>query len=72
MHQLAFIAVVDTSGKERKLPATDIAEVEEISAGCRIVMRDGRAIECQTTAADVFTAIDALWTEYTTALGDPA
>lgn len=72
MHQLAFIAVVDSSGKERKLPACDIAEVAEISVGSHILMRDGRMIELQTTAADVFTAIDALWTEYTTALGDPA
>jgi hypothetical protein len=72
MHQLAFIAVVDSSGKELKLPAADIAVVEEKSGGCVILLRDGRAYDLQTTAGEAFTAIDALWTAYLTALGDPA
>lgn len=71
MVQLAFIAVDDSSGKELKIPAADIAEVREISVGAFIRMRDGTTHETKTTAGDVYTAIDALWTEYLTALGDP-
>lgn len=73
MQQLAFIAVVEfEGGVERKLPAADIADVRELAHGAMITMRDGRRIETTTTAADIYTAINTLWTNYLTALGDPA
>lgn len=71
MHQLAFIAVLDASGKELKIPAADIASVQERTTGALVTMRDGKEWQLQTLPADVFSAIDNLWTEYTTALGDP-
>jgi len=71
MIQLAFIELVDAAGKELKLPAGDIARVVEKPVGASITLRTGETIETQTTASAIFTAIDALWTEYLTALGDP-
>ncbi len=71
MHQLAFIEVVVSGGAERKIPAADIADVLEVTGGAKVLMRDGRTFETSTTAANIYTAINALWSAYLTALGDP-
>ena len=68
MYQLAFIAAVDSSGKELKIPAADVKEVRETPAGCKVVMANGTTYELQDTAADTFTSLNTLWTNYLSAL----
>ncbi len=71
MHQLAFIEVVAVGGAERKIPIADIADVLENTGGAKVTMRSGQSFETSTTAASIFTAINAQWTAYLTALGNP-
>lgn len=69
MINLAFIELIGADGKEHKVPAVDVADVIEVSVGAQVTMRDGRVFLTQTTATNIKTALDALWTEYLTSLG---
>lgn len=71
MYQLAFIEVVGGDGKERKLPAADVADVLQSPTGSKVTMRDGRVVELKSTADEVYSAINTQWTAYLTALGNP-
>lgn len=72
MYHLAYIALTNSDGKELVIPAADVKEVAEKSGGSHVTMRDGTTYTVQDVPSVILTAIDALWTEYTTALGDPA
>ena len=50
----------------------DIARVEGQERGSILYLRDGKTLKVGETVTVIQTAINALWDEYMTALGDPA
>lgn len=69
---LARIDVTDAGGKAWSLRAIDIGPVKEVTDGSLITFSNGSQLQVTTKPTAITTAIDTLWTEYTTALGDPA
>jgi hypothetical protein len=73
MVRLARITLTTDSGRSVSLRAIDVVSAEETAGGGAVVTLDsGRSFAVNETPAQVATAIDTLWDEYTAALGDPA
>lgn len=71
MERLAHITFVDEAGKDVGVAAVDIRYYRELAQGCEITLVTGEKIKSQSSVSTIQTAIDTLWGEYTTALGDP-
>lgn len=65
-----------TSGNDVVVFVRDILLVEQRTGtaadGAKITFRDGRTLLVTETVTAVQTAVNALWDEYMTALGNPA
>jgi hypothetical protein len=72
MDKLARITLTLESGRDIGFRAIDIVQAEEIAGGGSLVtVEGGQQYQIKETPAQIKTAIDALWDEYTAALGDP-
>lgn len=72
MDKLARITLTLESGRDIGLRAVDVGPAEEIAGGGSLVTLDsGQQLSVKETPAQIKTAIDTLWDEYTAALGDP-
>lgn len=72
MDRLAFVQLIDEKGQDVAFAAVDVRLVREHPNGSAITLAGGPVLITSSTVAQVVTAIDTLWGEYTTALGDPA
>lgn len=72
MERLAFIQLIDDKGQDIAFPAVDVRLIREDPNGSAITLAGGQTYITSSSVATVVSAIDTLWTEYTTALGDPA
>jgi hypothetical protein len=72
MHQLATLTTTDITGKSVLIRADDVRRAWEDGNGSKVLFYDGTTQVLAITVADLQTAINALWDEFTTALGDPA
>lgn len=74
MSGLAWIQVT-ANGQSIPVRIDDLLDVQRVGGtigGSRITFKTQRPpLEVSETPAQIFTAIDAKWTQYTTALGDP-
>lgn len=71
MQQLARITVTRVGGTSVSLRAADIELIDTSSSGSIITLDSGKQIEATESVATLASAVDTLWGEYTTALGDP-
>ena len=62
------------SGRDIVIKAMDVeyAIADTPSAGCDVYCYNGKVWKVTETVTNIYTAIDTLWGEYITALGDPA
>lgn len=72
MERLAFIQLIDEQGQDVAFAAVDVRLIREHPNGSAITLAGGPQIITSSSVATVVSAIDTLWGEYTTALGDPA
>lgn len=71
MDRLAFIQLIDDKGQDVAFAAVDVRLVHEHPNGSLVSLAGGQQIITSSTVSQVVTAIDTLWGEYTTALGNP-
>jgi hypothetical protein len=69
---LALFQVNTTAGVEITLRAEDFRRATRITAGSELELADGRTLVVSQTPDEIYSAINTKWTDYTTALGDPA
>lgn len=72
MDKLAHIQFLDDTGKDVGCRAVDVKRYRETAGGCIVFFDDGTSIASTNTVTQIQGLVDTLWTEYTTALGDPA
>lgn len=69
MFQLARIKLnKESQGDDVSLRACDVSLIERRGSGALVTLDNGRTYEVTETVTAVHDAIDALWTEYNTAL----
>ena len=72
MIQLARVKLTDVAGREVSLRAMDVRTVTEYSGGSILQMDGGTVMAVSESVTTVHNAIDALFDEINTAVGDPA
>ena len=73
MMGLAWISVTTIGGTAVPVRVEDIDRVAPNGGGARIHYKTGvQPLDVTESTADIYTALNGLWTDYLTALGDPA
>lgn len=72
MSALAFIELTEGDGVKLIVRIIEIDRIYRKIGGSQITLKAGGApLDVNETPAQVYTAINTKWTEFTTALGDP-
>ena len=72
MIELAFIELTRSDGRAVAFPIRDVKRIYPITGGAQITLTDGGILEVGESVDSIYSTINGKWTDWLTALGDPA